>query len=259
MRHYYNNTIKLIIAAILLSWFVPSTAHGQDLVIAEYSTHYAWRGPDFRDRAHNIALAASKIDGIVVAPGETFSYNDTVGARTSKRGFREAHVIISGDLVDGMGGGVCQVSSTLHAATLLAGLVMIEERPHSRASVYIGPSLDATVAYGSFDFKFMNSLNFPIKIQASANKGQMVVKILGREDPYDVAIDFDIHKKRSYKTRWYVNHDMKPGTKKRREPGTYGYDLDRVRTIRNRRGVIVTREVVKYHYEPSDRIWDVGR
>jgi hypothetical protein len=97
-----------------------------------------------------------------------------------------------------------------------------------------------------------------ISLPEKGFKKQLTVRILGRADPYDVTLDFKIYKKRPYKTRWYLDPSMRVGARKKREPGTFGYDMERIRTIRDRKGVVVIREVVKYHYEPSDRIWDVG-
>jgi vancomycin resistance protein YoaR len=259
--------VRLFFVTFLVSMCLFSASvRAQDAVIAEYSTVYAWRGDDFRDRAHNIELAASKLNGLVLNTGDSFSFNGVVGPRTEQRGFREAHVIIAGDLVDGLGGGVCQVASTLHATVLLAGLVVTEEHSHSRTSAYIEPTLDATVSWASRDFKFVNSFGFPIRVQVvvdddptpKSKKRRLTVRILGRNDPYDVTIDTEVLKTRKFKTRYMLDPQLPPGRRKRREPGTLGLDVIRTRTIRNRSGELVSTEVVKYHYEPSDRIWDVG-
>lgn len=262
MLKSYVGLISAVVI-VLSIFFITCTARGQDIVISEYSTEYAWRGEDFKDRAHNIELAASLLDGRVIAPYETFSYNAAVGARTEKRGFKMAHVIVQGDLVDGLGGGVCQLSSTLHAAALLAGFPMVEEHSHSRASVYIDPTLDATVSWGSLDFRFTNSFNFPVKIKTIIDKPKrgkaiLTVQILGSGDPYDVTIEFLTKKKKPFKTRYVLIESATPGYRKKVEPGTLGYDIERVRTIRTRTGVAASRDVVKYHYEPSDRVWHVG-
>jgi vancomycin resistance protein YoaR len=253
----------IAIVAFILCSLTSVAAAQQQMVISEYTTEYAHRGLDFRDRAANIERAAELLDGKVILIGETFSYNAAVGPRAEKRGFKMAHVIISGDLVDGLGGGVCQLSSTLHAAALLAGFPMVEEHPHSRASAYIDPTLDATVAWGSLDFKFTNSFSFPVTIHTvitkeARGKAKLTVQLWGRGDPYDVTIEFLTRKKKPFKTQYVRNDDAPAGYRKKLEPGSFGYDIERVRTIRSRTGVAASRDVAKYHYEPSDRIWVLG-
>lgn len=249
---------------LLLLLFSHRTTFAQDVMLSEYSTVFAWRGKDYVNRAHNIELAASLLNGVKLQPGEEFSYNSVVGPRTEKRGFREARVIIGGNMTEGLGGGVCQVSSTLHAAVLYAGLDIIEEHPHSRASTYIDPSLDATVTWGSLDFKFVNNFNFTIRIEAIitnddvSKKKRLVIKLFGSQNPYNVVIEFKINKKKKFKIKWYVNNNMRAGTRKKREPGTYGYDMERIRIIKDKAGNVISHQVVKYYYSPSDRIWDVG-
>lgn len=254
--------MKIIFALILLLLSTKTTL-AQDVLLSEYSTKFAWRGKDYANRAHNIELAASFLNGLKIQSGEIFSYNSVIGPRTEKRGFREARVIIGGNMTEGLGGGVCQVSSTLHAAVLYAGLGVVEEHPHSRASTYIDPSLDATVAWGSLDFKFINNFNFPIRIETiitddESKKKRLIIRLFGSQNPYDVVIEFKINKKRKFKVKWYVNNSMRAGTRKKREPGTHGYDMERIRIIRDKSGNVILHEVVKYYYSPSDRIWDVG-
>lgn len=254
----YPITKKIVFVFQIIFLLIANQANAQ-IIISEYTTKYAWRIKDAVNRAHNVQLAASKLNNTVIQPGQIFSFNETVGPRTANQGFKEAHVIISGKMVDGIGGGVCQVASTLHAAALYAGLTMLEEHPHSRTSVYIDPTLDTTVAWGSLDFKFINNFTFPIKIEteislpAKGFKKALTIRIVGQSDPNDVKIDFQVIRKRMYKTKWFLDPNMKPGTKKKREPGTYGYDIVRIRTVDGK-----LSEETKYHYEPSDRIWDVG-
>ncbi|MCL2627521.1 MAG: VanW family protein [Oscillospiraceae bacterium] len=131
-------------------------------------------------RVHNITLASSFINGKILQPGETFSYNDTVGRRTSARGFREANGIVGGRLVPTIGGGVCQVSSTIYAALLLTDLEIVSRRNHSLTVGYLPYGQDATVATDLIDFRFKNSSDFPIRLDVTTSGGVTVnVKVIG--------------------------------------------------------------------------------
>jgi len=132
-----------------------------------------------RNRSHNIRQATARINGVVLLPGEVFSYNQTVGPRTLREGFRKAPVIVHGELVPGDGGGVCQVSSTLYMAALQAGLEIAQRSKHAFPIGYAPAGLDATVVYGALDLRFRNSTSYPIAIMAYAHRGKMVVQVWG--------------------------------------------------------------------------------
>ncbi len=131
------------------------------------------------ERKHNIALAAKSIDGAFVDVGGEFSFNYTVGARTEKRGYKSAKIIVNGKFVDGVGGGVCQVSTTLYNAVLLADLQILEFHPHSLPVSYVAPSFDAMVNSGSADLRFKNNTDNPVIIHAVADGTKLTVKIIG--------------------------------------------------------------------------------
>ncbi len=146
--------------------------------LASYSTSFDGSNAP---RAHNIALAASKISGTVLMPDEEFSFNDTVGQRTRENGFEEANVISGGEFVPGVGGGVCQVSTTLMNAALLAGLKVTESRPHSLAVGYVSPSRDAMVSEYS-DLKFKNPYDVPVYLLGLAGGGEVKFTFYGLPD-----------------------------------------------------------------------------
>jgi vancomycin resistance protein YoaR len=118
-------------------------------------------------RSHNIEIATSAINGTVVMPGETFSFNDVVGPRTVERGFQEAGTYVGNKVEPGIGGGICQVSTTIYRAVMKANLRSVERTNHSMVVGYAEPGLDATVSYGYLDYKFKNTYDFPIYIQGS--------------------------------------------------------------------------------------------
>jgi vancomycin resistance protein YoaR len=117
------------------------------------------------NRIENIRLSTKSINGLLLMPGDTFSFNDVVGQRTVARGYKEAGVIINNKLDSGIGGGICQVSSTLYNAVIRANIDSTERRHHSLPSSYVGLGMDATVSYGSIDYKFKNTLQTPIYIE----------------------------------------------------------------------------------------------
>jgi len=145
-------------------------------VLAERSTRE--RSND-SNRIRNIEIAAGYINGTVVNPGEVFSFNEVVGARTTERGFKLANVIMEGILQPGIGGGICQASSTLYDALLLTHLEIVERRPHRFTIAYLPAGHDATVAYNQTDFKFKNNTDFPVRIEMAMESRNLSVKLIG--------------------------------------------------------------------------------
>ncbi len=143
---------------------------------AEFYTSYT---ASTEERKHNIALATKAIDGAFIDVGGEFSFNRTVGARTEARGYKNAKIIVNGKFVDGVGGGVCQVSTTLYNAVLLAGLKITEYHAHSLPVSYVAPSFDAMVNGGSADLRFINDTDNPIILHAVADESKLTVKIIG--------------------------------------------------------------------------------
>jgi len=137
------------------------------------------------NRTGNIDLASKAVNGTVICPGDIFSYNDVVGARTAARGYKDAKIFAAGEVVDGIGGGICQLSSTIYIATLRAGLQPTERYAHRFAVSYTALGQDATVAWGSLDYKFKNTSEWPIKLTVSRSGGNLTVTIYGtKEDNY---------------------------------------------------------------------------
>ena len=144
--------------------------------ISKYSTKYDVSNTN---RSQNLKLASDKINGTVLMPGEEFSYNQVVGKRTVEAGYKNAKIYSNGQVVDGLGGGICQISSTLYNAVLLADLEITERRNHYFKTSYVPAGRDATVVWGSIDFKFKNTRSYPIKIEAKVSSGIAEFKIFG--------------------------------------------------------------------------------
>lgn len=174
--------LTLALASIAL--FMEGTMHPKDIaaavsdrqkLIARFSTYYGDSKPNRKD---NVALACRKIDGTVLYPEDEFSFNDIVGARTVENGFKSAYIIKDGEFVEGIGGGVCQVSSTLYNCALLANLTITCVRAHSLPVSYVAPSFDAMVSTAS-DLRFVNTLSSPVTIKMFADGKYLKAEMYG--------------------------------------------------------------------------------
>ena len=161
------------------------------------SARTPYKGKDTNNRNTNLAIACEAVNGLVLLPGETFSYNDTLGERTAEAGYKEAPSYVGGLTVDTLGGGICQVSSTLYYSTLFADLEIVERHNHGYVSDYIDKGMDATVTWDGADLRFTNSTNFPIRIEAYRADGYVNVQIVGTDQR-------DYYVKMSYKVREYT-------------------------------------------------------
>jgi hypothetical protein len=139
-------------------------------------SHYSWWN---FERTNNLETAAARVDGQMLLPGEEFSYNEVVGERTEKTGFKEAKIIAEFGYTDGIGGGVCQPASNLHAAALMAGLEIVERWPHRFRVKYVAPGLDATVDYGKKDLRIRNNTPYPVVFQMGRiEKGELLTRVM---------------------------------------------------------------------------------
>ena len=148
---------------------------------------------DNENRNTNLRLACEALNGLILQPGEEFSYNETLGERTAEKGYKSAPAYSGNKLVDSIGGGICQVSSTLYYSTLIADLEIVFRVNHGFVSSYIGYGMDATVSWGYPDFQFKNNTNFPIKILAEVSDGYVKIKIMGTDEKdYYVKMEYEI-------------------------------------------------------------------
>lgn len=147
--------------------------------ISSFSTSFS---TSISNRINNIDLATKAINGILLMPGETFSFNEIVGERTIQRGYKEAGVIIGDKVESGLGGGICQVSSTLYNTLLKANINASERTNHTLPLGYIGKGLDATVDWGNIDYKFKNTLSTPIYIEGYTKNKNLYFNIYSSEE-----------------------------------------------------------------------------
>ena len=163
---------------------------------------------DNENRTENLRLACSKLDGIILQPGETLSYNDTLGKRTTEAGYKPAPAYSGTELVDEVGGGICQVSSTLYLSSLFAELTIVERRNHGYPAAYIPLGLDATVNWGTTDLKIRNDYELPVKILAEAEDGYVKVRIMGVEQrDYYVKMEYRVDDHPEYAAAFRCRYD----------------------------------------------------
>jgi len=213
----------------------------QDL-LGSYSTRYDERN---KDRTNNLNLAADKIDSIILSPGEEFSYNKIVGKRTIAAGYKESKIYSNGQVVDGLGGGICQISSTLYNAVVFANLNITERHNHQFITSYVDSGRDATVAYGSKDFKFVNNRTYPIKIKMSVAGGIAKVDIYGikEETEYNINFDVEIVSTIEYATKYKEDKSLKTGQEKIKQLGANGQSV-KVYKVMKKNGIEVSRELI---------------
>lgn len=224
-------------------------------VLASYETNFSRAGEQSR-RGQNIDVASSKLDGLVVAPGETVSFNAVVGDRSEANGFKRSWEIFKGEMVEGIGGGTCQVASTFHAASFLGGLDVLERLPHSRPSAYIPMGLDSTVVYPSVDLKLRNPHPFPVVVHAKTEGGKLKVEILGKEKPIEVHFSREVVAQIPF-TRRLVEEPSLSGKKViHKQHGIRGFRIKRTRELRYQDGT--TRvETSTDQYPPTVDIYQV--
>jgi len=204
-----------------------------------------------KDRNFNLKLAASKLNGHVIPPHGAFSFNDTVGARTEHEGYKIAHVIQAGEMVDGLAGGTCQISTTLFGASFFAGLQIDHVSNHSRPSAYQPIGFDATVVWPDTDLKMTNPYDFPVVIHYVVASGEARVEILGKERPWDkVVFEREILEETPFEEGDVRMDDALPlGYEMIDQPGFDGYKLKRWRRF-YKAGKLVKSEHWDVNYKP---------
>ena len=205
----------------------------------------------------NLSIASKKINGLIIPPNGKFSFNKVVGERSKANGFKEAGVISQGRVIPGLGGGICQVSTTLYRAVLLSGAKINERYNHSiyDGIEYAERGLDAAVAWGYKDFKFTNGLNIPILITSTSGEGWVEVSIYAEKKPFESIELFTKNEvKRPFKTETRINSKLKSGEVKVVHPGVVGYTVEAYRTITSIDGKSKEERLSKDNYLTYNRI-----
>ena len=210
-------------------------------------------------RSQNVRLSASRINGVTLMPGESFSYDKTIGSRTAANGYKTATVYVGNTMEDGIGGGICQTSSTLYSAVLYANLEIVSRTSHSLPVSYMPAGQDATIAEGYIDFVFKNNTDYPVKIICTTNYGSVRCSIMGvKPDGEKVSVvNTKVSSSEPKKTR-KLNDEIPKGYKKTVQKGVGGYTVasQRIVTIN---GVEKKREnLTKSVYRAQDEIIEVN-
>ena len=241
---------------------VPASHRAEDLsgvrfdeVLGYFDTHYN-SDAKHEARSFNLKLAASRFDGTVLFPGETFDFNEVVGPRTEAFGYKVAPVIASGELVDGVGGGTCQVAGTLHGAAFFAGLDVIERHPHTRPSFYIKMGLDAAVAYPTLTLRLRNPNTFPVVLVESVRGGLVRAEILGPKRSQAVTFVRKIDVASRFDERDVPEPRLPKGERILSQRGVPGFNVTRFRIVRE--GAFAYRERLSDVYPPTSQLWRVG-
>ena len=208
------------------------------------------------DRSTNLRIACQKINGKVVLAGDIFSYNQALGKRTEAAGYKNGKVYEAGQVVDGIGGGICQISSTLYNTVLLANLDVVERRNHQFVTSYVPAGRDATVVYGVTDFKFKNTRKYPVRIVASANNGIATISMYGIKEENEYTFKFSTKTVASIPvtTKYVEDASLPAGTEKVKQKGANGLKTETYITKMLNGKVISTKLLSKDTYDAMQRI-----
>lgn len=213
-------------------------------VLSSFTTFF---NPKDLNRTHNIKLACEKINGIILLPGSEFSMNEALGPRTVENGYKEARIVYKNEYIDGIGGGICQTTTTLYNSVLLAKLKVIERSHHSLPSLYVGLGQDATIAGDYIDFKFCNSREYPVCINAEVENNRMTIRILGRKesDDYEVKlVPVIIEEFEPEEDEIIIDNSVSDGEKIIEEKARKGFRVQLYRHIYNEAGDLIKKEFI---------------
>lgn len=208
------------------------------------------------NRTTNLIIACQKLNGKVILPGETFSYNQTLGPRTVEAGYRNGKMYSGGQVVDGIGGGICQISSTLYNAVLMANLEIVERRNHQFVTSYLPAGRDATVVYGATDFKFKNTRQYPIRLDASCKNGIATISIFGIKEQNEYTFTFSTKTVATipFTTQYVEDSTLDVGTEKVQQKGVNGLKTETYITKSLNGNVISTTLLSKDTYSAMTKI-----
>ncbi len=208
-------------------------------VLGEARTHVSGTAA----RISNVKLASAAFNGVVLNSGDVFSYNETVGQRTTAKGYKPAPAYVKGETVDEIGGGVCQPSSTLYLACLRANLEITERYAHRYVPAYIGKGMDATVSWGGPDYKFTNNTDYPIKIETVYEKGYLTVRILGTNlDGTYVKMTYEQLSSTPFEVVYEDDPALAPGEEVVKVTPYTGYKGRTYRSVYAADGTLISRE-----------------
>ncbi|MBR6812308.1 MAG: VanW family protein [Oscillospiraceae bacterium] len=227
-----------------------------DEVLYEYTSPLT----NIPNRTNNVRLAAEAINGTILYPGDEFNFNDIVGERTEDKGYKAADVYVGGDTTPQLGGGICQVASTIYVCTLYCNLEVTERQEHMYYVTYVPSGLDATIYWGSLNYRFINNKNFPIKIEAYQHDLELTVRFLGtKEDDTYVEMVSRTLKTDPFEEVEEVDETKEPDYRKVKVTGYTGYTVETTRNVYAGDGTLISSEQeAMNHYRRRDKIIIVG-
>lgn len=211
-------------------------------------------------RKNNVKLAGQFCNGVILNDGDIFDYNAVVGKRTTDRGFGAAPAYVNGETVDTIGGGICQVSSTIYYATLLSNLEIVERYAHRYAPSYIDWGMDATVSWGGPEFRFKNNTGYPIRLDVTYANSQITVKVVGtKTDDTYVKMTYDVLSDTPYETEYIDSPDLPWGTQQQKQSPYTGHNVVSYRNIYSGDGKLISSDLeAKSNYKSRNKIILVG-
>ena len=225
--------------------------------LGTYKTSFA---SSSADRSSNINLATGSINGMILMPGDVFSFNDALGERTTARGYKSAGAYVAGQTVQQVGGGICQVSSTLYNTVLLSNLEIVERRSHQMTVSYVPMGRDATVNWGTTDFRFKNNTEYPIKLVGKIEGKSVTLSIVGTEtiENKKVEIVTSVVSTLASPVETIEDPSREVGYSKTTQSGAQGYVVDATRVVYSGDEQVSREELTRSRYNPKKTIVTVG-
>ncbi len=226
--------------------------------LAGYTTYFPSSNTN---RSKNLEIALKYLNGVVIEPGETFSYQTVIGDTTTEKGYLPAATFKAGTVVDEIGGGICQTSSTLYYVALMANMEIVERHAHGLPVGYIKPSLDATIYTGTLDLRFKNTRKYPVKIVTSYSAaGSLNISIYGKKEDveYDISLTSNYLYTIPYSTQYIYDNTMNEGEQVVVSQGVNGYASEAYITKSLNGNVVSSAKLSKDVYKPENAIVKVG-
>lgn len=226
--------------------------------VSSYSTSFDYKN---KERSQNIKIASAKLNDYIVMPNEVFSFNKAVGQRTYEQGYLDAKIFVGNTITQGIAGGICQVSSTLYNAVLLADLEVTERKNHTFAVTYVPLGQDATVSYGTIDFKFKNTTSYPIKIKTIYQNGKITINLIGtvKDKEKTFKIINKVISARDFAVKYFDDFNINLNSTKIKQNGQKGYVVEAYKQVFVGKNLVNTISISKSYYNPLEQIVLVGK
>lgn len=226
-------------------------------LISSFSTTY---GNSSNERKNNIKLATNSIDKTLLLPGDVFSFNKVVGNPTVENGYKKSNIIVNNKIEEGIGGGLCQVSTTLYNSIIRGNIKSLERKNHSILPSYVKPGLDSTVSYGTIDYKFKNTLNYPIYIEGIANNEKVTFNVYSNCSLNKIKYDLigEVHDKVPPKTIYEKDNTLPLNFEKISQNESVGCKVNVFLVAYENDKVISKKLIYKDLYNPGNKLIKKG-